>query len=107
MWEKLYSKAPQRKELHEVREKVCLRPLFMLRIPRQEAVVFEVPPLIIGCQGDVSAGAINIHHMCWLRNVCVLTGMPKLWKTHTHAMTHEQDNVCFVCNSVFTCVYIQ
>lgn len=62
-------------------EKTCVSVL-MLTIPRQEAVIFEVPPLIIGCQGDVSAGAKNIHHMCWLRNVCVLTGMPRLWKTH-------------------------
>lgn len=41
-------------------------------------------PLIIGFQGDISAGAINTHHMCWLRNAHVLTGTPKLWKPHSH-----------------------
>lgn len=85
------------------KKSVCVRVLFMLRIPRQEAVVLRIPPLSFGYQGDVSAGAKNIIHMCLFRNVCVFTGIWSLWKTHTHAMTQGQSSVCFVYITVFMC----
>lgn len=66
------------------------------RIPRKQEMrlldLFRHCPPIIGFQGDIRAEAINTHHTCWLRNVCVLTGMSGLWKTHTHTHPHAITN---------------
>lgn len=71
----------QGNELLRVWEKTCVCLLSSCwGFPDRKQRFFTGSALIIGCQGDVSAAAINIHHMCWVfRNVCVSS---VLCKTH-------------------------
>lgn len=105
---KLYNKTHQRKALNEVQmcnkrgEKVRLS-VSSVHAEDSQTGSSEIPPLSVGYRGDVSPGPININHMCLVRNVCASTRMPRFWKTHTHAITHN--SVCFICIIVFMSAY--
>lgn len=84
---KFYKKSHQRKELRSANVVISERTnVFVSSFHVEDSQTGSSGfsrSFSIGCQGDVSAEAINISHMCLLRNVCFNRNAKTLKNTHS------------------------